>query len=349
MAAQQSRIRIIGTGGTIAGEGRSAADAAYEAGKLDIASLIDDIEGLRELASISAETLFSRGSEDLGPSEWMSLARRIVALAAVHEQEEADGALRSDGIVITHGTDTLEEAAFFLDLVLDLELDTPIILTAAMRAATALSADGPANLYQAVQACIAPALRRRNVLVVINGHILTGWQAVKTDSVAFESFQAYPGAPVGRIIGNRMQLYSHPLPSPLAGRFQSVLDLPSGTLPQVGIAYVHGGCGAAPLAALREQGCRGVVIAGFGAGTIPASMAGLAEEMAGEGCTIVVSSRVQNVSVLPDTMTVGDHPGLVAARILNPQKSAILLRLCLAAGFGGEEINRSFDLFAAQG
>jgi L-asparaginase len=336
--AGKARIRIIGTGGTIAGEGKSSASAAYEAGKLEIGGLINAIDGLRELAAIETETLFSKGSEDLGLSDWIVVARRINELGA-----RAD----VDGIVVTHGTDTLEEAAFFLDLVL--KVDKPVVLTAAMRAATALSADGPANLYQSVQACVAPALRGRNVLVVINGQILAGWQAVKTDSVAFESFQAYPGAPVGRIIGNRMQLYSHPLPSPLAGSLGHIVDQPAAALPAVGIAYVDGGCGAAPLAALRAQGCRGVVIAGFGAGTIPEPMARLAETMADEGTPVVVSSRVQNVSVLPDTMTVQGHSGVVASRILNPQKSAMLLRLCLASGIGIGEINKSFDLFAAQG
>jgi L-asparaginase len=335
--AAQARIRIIGTGGTIAGEGKSSASAAYEAGKLDVDGLVDAVDGLRELAAIETETLYSRGSEDLGPSDWMALARRVATLARGDDV---------DGIVITHGTDTLEEAAFFLDVVL--KADKPVVLTAAMRAATALSADGPANIYQAVQACTAPALRGRNVLVVINGQILTGWQAVKTDSVAFESFRAYPGAPVGRIIGNRMQLYSHPLPSPLAGSFAHFLDRPAAVLPPVGIAYVDGGCADAPLAALRAQGCRGVVIAGFGAGTIPEPMARLAETMANAGCAIVVSSRVQNVSVLPDTMTVQGNAGVIASRILNPQKSAMLLRLCLASGIGVGEINRSFDLFASQ-
>jgi len=210
--ARRARISVIGTGGTIAGESKSASDASYEAGTLDVADILESVDGLDELAQIRSETLFAKGSEDLGPAQWLALARRLTALAAEDDV---------DGMVDTHGSDTLEEAAFFLDLVLD--VDKPVVLTAAMRAATALSADGPANIYQAVQACATQAPGERNVLVVLNGQIITGWQAIKTDSVAFESFQAYPGAPVGRIIGNRMQVYSRPLASPLAGTFKHAL------------------------------------------------------------------------------------------------------------------------------
>ncbi|MEO8411674.1 MAG: asparaginase [Propionivibrio sp.] len=333
------RIRIIGTGGTISASGKSAADAAYEIGKVDVSELLAAVSGLDQLATFESESLFALGSEDLGPAHWIALARRIRALS---ESDEVDG------IIVTHGTDTLEECAFFLDLVL--AGNKPVVLTAAMRAATALSADGPANIYQATLACsLACSSRtphRGGVRVVLNGLVIPGWQTVKTDSLALEAFKAYPGAAAGRIIGDRLQVYGQALRSPLAGRFQDLVDA-SAPLPPVDIAYVRGGCGDAPLTALQDRGYQGIVIAAFGAGTLPEAMAKLAQEMAGAGCAIVISSRVAKVSVVPQTMTVRDVSGVVAARILNPQKSALLLSLCLASGFGCTEIEQHFDLFAS--
>ena len=176
------KIHVVGAGGTIAGAGLSATSAAYMPGRVDTNDLLAAVDGLDRIADISAETLFSTGSEDLGPRQWLDLAHRIQTLA---DQSDVEG------IVVTYGTDTLEEAAFFLDLVC--RTDKPIVMTAAMRASTALSADGPANIHQAVLAAADRRLKKCGVLVVMNGLILPGWQVVKTSSVALESFRSYPG------------------------------------------------------------------------------------------------------------------------------------------------------------
>ena len=142
------------------------------------------------LADVHTETLFTSGSENLGPHQWRILARRIEELTADSEV---------DGVVVTHGTDTLEEAAFFLDLVC--KPKKPVVLTAAMRPSTALSADGPMNLFQAVLAATSPKLQNHEMLVVMNGLVIPAWQTIKTDSVALDSFCAYPSGPVGKIVG----------------------------------------------------------------------------------------------------------------------------------------------------
>ncbi len=318
--AVKPRIHVIGMGGTIAGAGSSATSAAYKSGGIDTNDLLAAVDGLGRVADIGAETLFSTGSEDLGPRQWLDLARRIRALA---DQSDVDG------IVVTHGTDTLEEAAFFLDLVC--RTDKPIVMTAALRASTALSADGPANIYQAVLAAADRRLKNCGVLVAMNGLLLPGWQVVKTNSVALESFRAFPGGPVGRIVGERLTVFSTVRPAPLAGAFERLLDSPD-DLPEVGVVYLHGGCRNTPLRVWRDTQGRGLVIAAFGAGTVPAPLAETAREMAGEGCVIVVSSRVGEVAVQSETMTFRDSDGVLASGALNPAKSAILLTLALADG-----------------
>ena len=167
---------------------------------------------MERLADVHSETLFATGSENLGPHQWRILARRIEELTADSEV---------DGVVVTHGTDTLEEAAFFLELVC--KSGKPVVLTAAMRPSTALSADGPANLFQAVLAATSPQLQSHGLLVVMNGLVIPGWQIIKTDSVALDSFHAYPGGPIGKIVGESLLVFGSPDLSPLVGRFHDHL------------------------------------------------------------------------------------------------------------------------------
>ncbi|WP_316979093.1 asparaginase [Shumkonia mesophila] len=334
--AGKAKILVLGTGGTIAGAGQSATTATYKAGQIDASRLIAGIAQLDRLAEVRAETLYAKPSGDLGPAEWLALARRVQAALDAGE---------ADGVVVTHGTDTLEEAAFFLGLLL--KTDKPVVFTAAMRPATALGADGPANLFQAVRVAAAPDSAERGVLVVMNDTVLPGWMAVKTASLPVQAFRAYPGGPLGRVTGERLTWFEPPRRSPLAGRFVSRLG-GQGDLPAVGIVIVHGGCGAAPLAACRDAGYPGVVIAGFGGGTMPAPMAELARKMAKDGTAIVVSSRVGDVAVMPEVMDLREDADIVAASgFLNPQKSALLLSLALAEGRKAAEIPALFGCLPA--
>jgi len=326
--ARRPNIHVIGTGGTIAGVGSSATSTTYTPGKIDASDLLLAVEGLDRIARVSAETLFSTGSEDLGPREWLVLAQRVRTLA---------GRPDVDGIVVTHGTDTLEEAAFFLDLIS--RTDKPVVMTAAMRASTALSADGPANIHQAVLAAADGRLKNSGVLVAMNGLLLPGWQVVKTSSVAVESFRAYPGGPIGRIVGERVTVFGAGGRAPPTGVFERFQEGP-GDLVEVGVVYLHGGCGDTPLRLWNQTQVRGLVIAAFGAGTMPAQLAEAARKMAREGRVIVVSSRVGEVAVQTETMTLHDGGGLLACGVLNPAKSAILLSLALADRMSAENIGR---------
>jgi len=280
--------------------------------------------------------MFATGSENLGPHQWRLLARRIEELTADSEV---------DGVVVTHGTDTLEEAAFFLELVC--KSGKPVVLTAAMRPSTALSADGPANLFQAVLAATSPQLQSHGLLVVMNGLVIPGWQIIKTDSVALDSFHAYPGGPIGKIVGESLLVFGSPNLSPLVGRFHDHLRNDD-ELPFVDIVLLRAGCGDQPLADFGGNACKGLVVAGFGGGTMPDNLNGLVAETANSGCTVVVSSRVSQVTVLAETMTSIKSENVFPSVLLNPQKSALLLSFGLDAALEPRELAKLFNVFSNQ-
>ena len=323
-------IQVIGTGGTSSGAGSSATAAAYESGQVEASELVAEVEGLLQVTNIKAESLFATGSENLGPIQWRTLARRI---------EELTESKDVDGVVVTHGTDTLEEASFFLDLVC--KPSKPVVLTAAMRPATALSADGPANLYQAILAAASPQLKGHGILLVMNGTVIPGWQAIKTDSAALESFCAYPNGIIGRISGERLIVSSESCPSPLSGRFHDHLNK-DGKLPLVRVIFLRGGYEEGLLEDWIKKDCRGVVIAGFGAGTLPDTVANRIANMVRSECVIVVSSRVPRVMVMSETMTQIESCNAVPSGFLNPQKSALLLSLALEDGLQTDAIASLF-------
>ena len=206
-----------------------------------------------------------------------------------------------------------------------------MVLTAAMRPATALSADGPANLYQAILAAASPQLKGHGILLVMNGTVIPGWQAIKTDSAALESFCAYPNGIIGRISGERLIVSSESCPSPLSGRFPDHLNK-DGKLPLVRVIFLRGGYEEGLLEDWLKKDCMGVVIAGFGAGTLPDTVSNRIAQMERSECVIVVSSRVPRVMVMSETMTQIESCNAVPSGFLNPQKSALLLSLALEDG-----------------
>ncbi len=333
---RQAHIRIIATGGTIAGRGDSPTEVAYASAQVSADELVLAVPGLSELAEISTETLFALDSKEIGFSHCRSLA-------ALLDQRLADATC--DGVVVTHGTDTLEEAAWFLDLVG--RWSKPVILVGSMRPATALSADAPANLYQAVSVCADPAAAGRGVMVVMAADILSGWRAVKISATALNGFHAYPGGPIGKIVGESLLLFGSPNLSPLVGRFHNHLRNDD-ELPFVDIVLLRAGCGDQPLADFEGNVCKGLVVAGFGGGTMPDNLNRLVAETANSGCTVVVSSRVSQATVLTETMTSVKSKNVFPSGLLNPQKSALLLSLALDANLDALEIAELFNVFVTQ-
>ncbi len=169
-------ITLLATGGTIAGGGDSATKSNYTAGKLGVEALVDAVPALKDIANVQGEQVVNIGSQDMNDQVWLTLAKKI----------DADCG-KTDGFVITHGTDTLEETAYFLDLTV--KCDKPVVLVGAMRPATAMSADGPFNLYNAVVTAADPQSANRGVLVAMNDTVLDARDVTKTNTTAVQTFQ----------------------------------------------------------------------------------------------------------------------------------------------------------------
>jgi L-asparaginase len=315
-AERQPRVVILTTGGTIAGTADPRSAVGYNAATLGAAQLVAAVPGLDSLATLSSEAIAQIGSQNVTDEIWIKLARRISELFD-------SGA--ADGVVITHGTDTLEETAFFLDLVLP--GDRPVVLVGAMRPSTALGADGPANLYQAVKVAATPAARGRGVLVVLNGTIHDARGVQKTDTSALDTFRTPLAGPVGYVDAAQVRFVSA-----VAARGARFALPASDSLPRVDIVYAHAQMDGGAIDDAVKRGARGIVIAGVGAGnSSDPAMAAIARAVAAN-IIVVRASRVGNGFVDRNVEVDDDKLGLVAALDLNPQKARILLRLALANG-----------------
>jgi len=310
-------LALIATGGTIAGLAEdSAAPANYTAGVVDAEALIAAVPPLRELASLRVEQPCNVDSSDLTPAHWLALAKRVQALAA-------DPAIA--GIVVTHGTDTLEETAAFLALCHGGE--TPVVLTGAMRPANALSADGPANLYDACRVALAAESRGRGVMVVFAGEILPALPLSKA-SLGLQPYAAGAGGALG-VAGSRLRFF-HPRPPATA----AVLDAGAcHALPEVAILHVAAG---SPPQALRDalrHGARGVVLALPGSGTVPVAWEETITEACSAGIRIVRGSRLASAYVTPRHQDI--ELGTWAAGALAPAQARVALMVAIAAGREG--------------
>ena len=308
-------IALIATGGTIAGAAASATDTTgYAAGSLGAAELLAAVPQLGELAEIRAEQAFNLDSKDMGPGHWLQLARRAQALLD-------DPAI--DGIVITHGTDTLEETAWFLHLVL--HGDKPVVMTAAMRPATALSADGPMNLWEAVQVASSAAFRGPGVLVAVGGEVFGAADFAKCHTVRPAAFCAPQGGPMGLAAPPARLRGGHTAPAALLAR--GTLDTVR-ELPWVEVLHVSAGADPRLLDLLRDAGAAGVVLALPGNGSLPDAWLPAIARAAGAGLRLLRASRVAAGPVTER----GRASPLPAAGFRTALQARILLMLALATG-----------------
>ncbi|MFI9505374.1 type II asparaginase [Nocardia sp. NPDC052566] len=307
------RITILATGGTIAGKATAGSGVGYTAGQASVQDLIAAVPGLEKIATLQAESIANIGSQDMSEEIWLTLARRI-------NQLFADNA--TDGVVITHGTDTIEETAFFLDNVV--ATDKPVVLVGAMRPANALSADGPANLRAAVTVAAAPAARGRGALVVLNETIHGARDVTKTHTSSIQTFVSPNTGPEGYVAGDSVRFVKNPL-SHQRPRF----PLPEGSsLPRVDIVYSHAGMRPDQVRDAVDHGAKGIVLAGVGDGnTAKAVLDALAK--ANDDRVVVRSTRVGAGEVVRNAEVNDDELGFVASADLNPAKSRILLQLLL--------------------
>ena len=309
------RIRLLATGGTIAGA-QTSQGRGYKAAAFSTEELITAVPQLADCATLEVEQVAAIGSQDMDEATWLKLAAR--AQAAADAPEIA-------GVVITHGTDTMEETAFFLNLVV--RTTKPIVLVGAMRPATAISADGPMNLYNAIAVAGHPAAAGRGVLVVANDEVHFAREVAKTNTTQVGTFRATHRGLAGLVNAGRIHFYAPPVRRHTAESEFSLTGIT--TLPRVEIIYAHAGMGRDLIDAAVRGGARGLVIAGGGDGNLHALAVAAAAEAARAGVAIVRSTRTgggvveRNIEIDDDTL------GFIAADELNPPKARVLLQLGL--------------------
>lgn len=311
------RIVVLATGGTIAGRRDERSPNGYNSAELTAAQLLMTVSGLDALARVSNESIAAVGSQDMTDSIWLTLHARITALLADDS---------TDGIVVTHGTDTMEETAFFLDLVL--ARGKPVVLVGAMRPASAISADGPANLRDAVKVAASSAARNRGVLVVMNGTIHGARDVEKTHTTALDTFRSSNFGPVGYVDAARVR-FSADVPFAPRARYTPGL---AALLPRVDVIYAHAQMDGAEILDAVARGARGLVLAGVGDGNCSKAALRAFHDAAARGIVVVRASRTGAGFVDRNVEIDDDGLGFVAALDLNPQKARILVQLLVANG-----------------
>jgi L-asparaginase type II len=328
-AEEVPEVVILATGGTIAGAGDSSISSSYKAAKLPIEKLLNSVPEIHALAEISGEQVAQVASQAITTKIWLELARRV-------EHHLSRPAVA--GIVITHGTDTMEETAYFLDLVID--SDKPIVLVGSMRPPTSLSSDGARNLYNAVAVAASPDARRYGALIVMNDSILSARDATKSNTTAVNTFVARGKGPVGHVELGKPTFYQP------AGRRHSPFNIGAiKSLPSVDIVYGYANASPTPVNALVAGGSKGVVYAGVGNGNLfPAVETALAKARK-SGVIVVRSTRVGSGHVLRNAEVDDDALDFIVADDLSPQKARILLMLALTKTSDSKRIQEwYFDL-----
>jgi L-asparaginase len=243
-----------------------------------------------------------------------------------------------DGIVITHGTDTMEETAFFLNLVV--KGDKPVVMVGSMRPSTAVSADGPLNLYNAVGVAADPAAKGRGVLVVMNDWIQAAHSLTKTSTTAVQTFMSPLRGVVGVATYGKNDFYNTPTWKHTSGSEFDVSGVSK--LPRVDIVFACADMPADLIDASVANGAKGIVIAGVGNGNMNKSSLEAAANAVKKGVVVVRSSRVPTGSVGRNVEVNDDEMGFVASDELNPQKARILLALALLKPRAKQELQNLF-------
>jgi L-asparaginase len=324
------QVVVLATGGTIAGAAATDVQAGYTSGQLGVDQLLAAVPQSKKLASLKGEQISNIGSQDMNDDVWLKLAGRINALAAMPSVA---------GIVITHGTDTIEETAYFLNLVV--KTRKPVVLTAAMRPATALSADGPLNFYNAVAVAAHKDAGGRGVLVVVNDWIHGASSLTKTSTTAVQTFLSPVWGLIGSVAYGDIEFYRGPVGKHTVDSEFSIDGLKS--LPRVDIILAYENMDGALIDAAAAAGAKGIVIAGVGNGNMTASAVTALAAQAKKGIVCVRASRVATGRVERNVELDDNKLGFVASMGLNPQKARVLLRLALAKTSDPKAIQRYFD------
>jgi len=309
-------VVIVATGGTIAGAAPSSTQPGYTSGKIDVQGMLQAVPSLENLAQVTGEQFSNVGSQDISFELMITLAQRINELLIKDDIH---------GIVVTHGTDTMEETAFFLNLTV--KSAKPVIMTGAMRPFTALSADGPLNLYNAVAVAADPRSRERGVMVVMNDRIHGAHSLTKSNTTSVETFLSPVNGLMGTVIYGSIQYFRGPFRNHTIFSEFSVEGV--NCLPRVDIIYACADMPPDLIDCSVAKGARGIVIAGDGNGNMNQASIRKAAQMAKKGIFIVRSSRVPTGTVGRNMEVDDDANQFIASDELNPAKARILLMLAL--------------------
>jgi L-asparaginase len=323
-------VVVLATGGTIAGAAATDVQAAYTSGQVGVEQLLAAVPQAKKLAHLRGEQISNIGSQDMNDEVWLKLANRINELVAMPDVA---------GVVVTHGTDTIEETAYFLNLVI--KSKKPVVMTAAMRPSTALSADGPLNFYNAVAVAANKDAAGRGVLVVVNDWIHGASSLTKTSTTAVQTFLSPISGLIGTIAYGEIEWYRGPV-----GRNTATSEFTvdkNTTLPRVDIIMAYENMDGAIIDAAVASGAKGLVIAGVGNGNMTTAAVTALAAQAKKGIVCVRSSRVVTGQVGRNVEVDDDKNGFVASLGHNPQKARVLLRLALTKTKDAKTIQRYFD------
>lgn len=321
-------IVIVATGGTIAGTGALGKSASYRAGEINIDEIIRSLPSLKDKVSLSAVQLMNIDSNEINSKRWIELSNKINELASLDE---------IDGIVVTHGTDTLDETAYYLNLTV--KTYKPVIITGAMRPSTAVSADGPMNLYQAVALACHEQAMGHGVMAVFSDTIYSGRDIQKVNNFKTDAFDKKDFGCLGYMRDEEAYFFArsykkHTLQSEFS---QNTIS----ALPEVAIAYYYAGAQTDILDHFANT-CDGIVIAGSGSGNYSQEWIDKISDLANNGKIIVRSSRVGH-GIVFDSPVFDNKNLTIPSNTLSPQKARVLLMLSLGKTKNRDRIRQIFN------
>jgi L-asparaginase len=323
------RIRVLATGGTIAGAQASATDYGYKSGAYDVNSLINAVPNLGKLAVITGEQVANIGSQDMNDQLWLKLAKRTNEVLASPDV---------DGVLITHGTDTLEETSYFLTLVV--KSDKPVVMVGSMRPATAISADGPGNIYNGVAVAADPRAKGKGTLVLLNDEFHYARNVVKTDTTSVQTFHSLNRGPGGLVHTGTVEWFE-PMNKKVGFATEFSVD-GLDRLPRVDIIYAHANMSPDLIEAAVKNGAKGIVVAGVGDGNMTSQALEVLKNVRKQGVVVVRSTRLPMGLTLRNNEINDDEMGFVASGELNPPKSRVLLQLALTKTNDPKRIQEMF-------
>jgi L-asparaginase len=324
------RVYVIGTGGSISMVGRHRTDYinySYDGHHLTIQELLARVPEVHRFAQVVAEQFLNVGSPEIGPEHWLALARRVNEI--FRQDREAAG------VAITHGTATLEETAYFLNLTV--KDHRPVVVTGSMRPPSGLGTDADVNLLDCVRVAAAAQSAGRGVLTVLNNEIQAARHVTKTNSYRLETFRSNELGLLGYADSDEeVVFYQTPTRTHTLDAEFDVAEV--GQLPQVDIAYAYAGADGRVVQALAESGAQGIVAAGMGSGGSPRAFMAALKQAQGEGVKVVIATQTGNGRVMRTRRF--DEDGYIVADNLSPKKARILLMLALTRTQDRDEIQR---------